>query len=111
MDTLKRDYAKNPSVSPLLHSDRGFQYTSHEYNRLHVQYGFKKSMSRVSRCLQNQPIERFWGTYKSKSYYLTKYETYEELLTEVSKYIHYYNNYRYTERLDGLPPNEYRRTA
>ncbi|CAH1054735.1 Putative transposase InsK for insertion sequence element IS150 [Paenibacillus pseudetheri] len=68
-------------------------------------------MSRVSRCLDNQPIERFWGTYKSESYYLTKYDTYEDILTEVSQYIYYYNNYRYVECLDGLAPNEYRRAA
>ncbi|MDG0874810.1 DDE-type integrase/transposase/recombinase [Paenibacillus thiaminolyticus] len=59
MDTLKKAYKKNPGVTPLLQSDRGFQYTSHEYNRLHIKYGFMKSMSRVSHCLDNQPIERF----------------------------------------------------
>lgn len=111
MDTLKRAYAKNPGASPLLQSDRGFQYTSHEYNRLHLKYGFMKSMSRVSRCLDNQPIERFWGTYKSESYYLKTYATYEEVLKDVNEYIRYYNNYRYTECLDGLSPNEYRDTA
>lgn len=111
MDTLKKAYAKNPGVSPLLQSDRGFQYTSHEYNRLQLKYGFMKSMSRVSRCLDNQPIERFWGTYKSESYYLTKHHTYEDVLKDVNEYIRYYNNYRYTERLDGLSPNEYRRVA
>jgi len=111
MDTLKKAYEKNPGVIPLIQSDRGFQYTSHEYNRLHVKYGFRKSMSRVSRCLDNQPIERFWGTYKSESYYLTKYDTYENVLKDVSEYILYYNNYRYTERLGGLSPNEYRQAA
>jgi len=111
MDTLKKAYEKNPGVTPLIQSDRGFQYTSHEYNRLHVKYGFRKSMSRVSRCLDNQPIERFWGTYKSESYYLTKYDTYESILKDVSEYIRYYNNYRYTECLDGLSPNEYRQIA
>lgn len=111
MDTLKKAYTKHPGVSPLLQSDRGFQYTSHEYNRLHVKYGFMKSMSRVSRCLDNQPIERFWGTYKSESYYLTKYDTYEDVLKDVKEYIRYYNNYRYTERLGGLSPSEYRRAV
>lgn len=111
MDTLKKAYKKNPSVTPLLQSDRGFQYTSHEYNRLHVKYGYMKSMSRVSRCLDNQPIERFWGTYKSESYYLTKFHTYEDVFKDVSEYIRYYNNYRYTECLGGLSPNEYRRTV
>ncbi|WP_367620505.1 IS3 family transposase [Paenibacillus sp. 11B] len=47
------------------------------------------------------------GFYKSKSYYLTKCDTNEDMLTEVRQYIHYYNNYRYTECLDGLSPNEY----
>lgn len=111
MDTIKKAYKKNPGVTPLIQSDRGYQYTSHEYNRLHEKYGFIKSMSRVSRCLDNQPIERFWGTYKSESFYLTKYDTYEDVLNDVSEYIHYYNNYRYSERLGGLSPNEYRRAA
>jgi transposase InsO family protein len=111
VDTLKQAYEKNPGVTPLLHSDSGFLYSSHEYIRLQLKYGFMKSMSRVSRCLDNQPIERFWGTYKSESYYLTKHDTYEDVLKDVSNYIRYYNNHRYTERLEGLSPNEYRRVA
>jgi len=111
MDTLKKAYKKNPCATPLLHSDRGFQYTSHEYNRLQIKNRFIKSMSRVSRCLDNQPIERFWGTYKSESYYLTKFNTYEDVLKNVSNYIRYYNNYRYSECLNDLSPNEYRRAA
>lgn len=111
MDTLKKAYKKNPGVTPLLHSDRGFQYTSHEYNRLRKKLEFVTSMSRVSRCLDNQPIERFWGTYKSESYYLTKFGTYEDVLHDVNNYIRYYNNYRYSERLNGLSPNEYRKSA
>ncbi|MFD2115264.1 transposase [Paenibacillus yanchengensis] len=87
MDTLKKAYKKNPVVKPLLQSDRGYQYTSHEYNRLHIKYGFIKSMSRVSRCLDNQPIERFWGTYKSESYYLARFQTYKDVLRVVRKYI------------------------
>ncbi len=111
MDTVKKAYRKNRGVTPLLHSDRGFQYTSHEYNRLKMIYGFTTSMSRVSRCLDNQPIERFWGTFKAESFYLKKYDTYDEVLEAVRNYIRYYNNYRYTERLNGLSPHEYRRVA
>ena len=111
METVKKAFRKNPRVQPLLHSDRGFQYTSHEYHRLQKTYPFTKSMSRVSRCLDNQPIERFWGTFKTESYYLTKYETYEALYKEVKRYMHYYNNHRYTERLGGLSPHEFRKQA
>ncbi|WP_229172590.1 IS3 family transposase [Bacillus cereus] len=45
MDTLKAAFQANPSAKPLIHSDRGFQYTSHEYNRLKEKFGFKVSMS------------------------------------------------------------------
>lgn len=83
-------------VTPLLPSDRGFPYTSHEYNRLKVKYRFTKSMSRVSRCLDNQPIERFGVTYKAEIFYLKKRDTYEEVLKDVKNYIQYYNNHRYT---------------
>ncbi|MNJ38135.1 IS2 transposase TnpB [compost metagenome] len=111
MDTLKKACCKNPGATPLVHSDRGFQYTSYEYNRLMGKYGFTKSMSRVSRCLDNQPIERFWGTYKAESFYLSRHDTYEEVLKDVNNYIRYYNNYRYTERLNGLSPNEFRQAV
>lgn len=111
MDTVKKAYRRNRGVTPLLHSDRGFQYTSYDYKRLQVKHGFTKSMSRVSRCLDNQPIERFWGTLKAESFYLTKYDAYDDLLKDVRNYIRYYNNYRYTERLKGLSPNEFRRAA
>ncbi|MGZ0041518.1 IS3 family transposase [Paenibacillus ottowii] len=111
MNTVKKAYKRNPNATPLLHSDRGFQYTSLEYKQLQKRYKFTKSMSRVSRCLDNQPIERFWGTFKAESFYLEKYDTYDSLLRSVRTYIHYYNNFRYTERLNGLSPNEYRRAA
>lgn len=36
MDTVKKAMRKNPGVRPLLHSDRGFQYTSYDYKALDV---------------------------------------------------------------------------
>lgn len=59
MNTIKHAYKRNPKATPLLHSDRGYQYTSLEYKQLQKRHKFTKSMSRVSRCLDNQPIERF----------------------------------------------------
>ena len=37
------------------------------------------SMSRVGRCIDNGPMESFWGTLKCEKYYLHKYDTFEEL--------------------------------
>ncbi|MGO2963442.1 MAG: IS3 family transposase [Carnobacterium maltaromaticum] len=66
-------------------------------------------MSRVSRCLDNQPIERFWGTFKEEKFYQESYSDFNQLKYSVSSYIRYYNNYRYSESLNELSPNEFRK--
>lgn len=111
MDTVKKAMRKNPGVRPLLHSDRGFQYTSYDYKALEANYNFIKSMSRVGRCLDNQPIEHFWGTFKEEKFYQESYQNFEELKKSVSSYMRYYNNYRYSEALNELSPNEFRKQA
>ena len=111
METIHRAMKKNPKARPIIQSDRGYQYTSHEYKRLSEKYHFTKSMSRVGRCLDNQPIERFWGTYKAESFYIKKLNDYESVFNDVSRYIRYYTNNRYVESLNRYSPNEYRKMA
>jgi len=101
----------NPKVSPLFHSDRGFQYTSRFFKRKLDEAGCTQSMSRVSRCIDNGPMEGFWGTLKSEMYYLQKFETYQELFDAVKEYIHFYNHERYQKKLNGLAPMEFRNQA
>ncbi|WP_462405254.1 IS3 family transposase [Gracilibacillus sp. Marseille-QA3620] len=96
---------------PLLHSDRGYQYTSKEFKRILKKANMTHSMSRVGRCIDNGPIEAFWGTLKVEKYYLHKYETYEALKHAIDQYIKFYNNERYQETLNGLSPLEYRTQA
>jgi len=67
-----------------------------------------QSMSRVARCIDNGPMESFWGMIKSEMYYLHKFATYEELEAAVIEYINYYNCHRYQKRLNGMTPLEYR---
>jgi len=93
---------------PLLHSDRGYQYTSKEFKKILGKAGMTHSMSRVGRCIDNGPIEAFWGTLKVEKYYLNKYESYEALKYAIDTYITFYNNERYQETLNGLSPLEYR---
>ncbi|SLK30881.1 transposase [Mycobacteroides abscessus subsp. abscessus] len=96
---------------PLLHSDRGYQYTSKEFKRIIEKAKLKHSMSRVGRCIDNGPIEAFWGTLKVEKYYLHKFETYEVLKHAIETYIKFYNYERYQETLNGLSPLEYRAQA
>lgn len=97
-----------PNAKPIFHSDRGFQYTSKIFKKKLDDAGMTQSMSRVSRCIDNGPMESFWGMMKSEMYYLNKFNTYEELEAAVKEYIDYYNNHRYQKRLNCMTPLEYR---
>lgn len=67
-----------------------------------------QSMSRVSRCIDNGPMEAFWGMLKSEMYYLKTFHSYEELKQAVIDYIEYYNGSGYQKRLNCMTPLEYR---
>lgn len=56
--------AKNPNVHPLFHSDRGFQYTNRTFYAKLESQGMVQSMSRVAKCIDNGPMEGFWGVKK-----------------------------------------------
>lgn len=104
------DIARNeyPDATPIFHSDRGFQYTSKYFQKKLIEAGMTQSMSRVSRCIDNGPMEAFWGMMKSEMYYLKKFNSYDELEAAVIEYIDYYNNHRYQKRLNCMAPVEYR---
>ena len=111
LDTMKAAFMSNPGAKPMVQVDRGSQYTSGMFWDLKKEYGFEISMSRASKCLDNQPIESFWGTYKSEFYYRTKFLTLESLVRETGKYMDFYMNRRYVRRLGGLTPSQCRNSA
>lgn len=104
------DIAHNeyPDAKPIFHSDRGFQYTSKIFRKKLEDAEMIQSMSRVGRCIDNGPMEAFWGMLKSEMYYLKKFNSFEELEKAICKYIYYYNNHRYQKRLKCKSPLEYR---
>lgn len=110
-ETFDLAVAANPSAKPLFHSDRGFQYTNRQFKNKLDNIGATQSMSRVSRCIDNGPMEGFWGIIKSEMYYLQKFHTYEELKQAVDKYIEFYNMRRLQKNLKGLTPIDYRNQA
>jgi len=107
-ETFDKAVASNPSAKPLFHSDRGFQYTSKSFKHKLDEIGAIQSMSRVGRCIDNGPMEGFWGTIKSEMYYLRKFNNFDELQLAIDKYIDFYNTKRLQEKLKGLTPIEYR---
>ena len=101
--------SKYPDAKPLFHSDRGYQYTSKAFRRKLDEAGMIQSMSRVGRCIDNGPMEGFWGILKSEMYYLRKFQSKEQLIQAIDEFIEYYNTRRRQHNLDCLPPAEYRK--
>ncbi|WP_155983820.1 IS3 family transposase [Paenibacillus sp. 1-18] len=110
-ETLELALKAAPESHSLLHSDRGFQYTSLDFKKMLDKAKMKQSMSRVGCCIDNGPMESFWGTLKCEKYYLHTYQTFEELQRDIDAYIYFYNNERLQAKLNGLSPIEFRTKA
>lgn len=100
---------KYPDAHPLFHSDQGFQYTSKSFKTKLDATGMVQSMSRKGKCIDNGPMEGFWGILKTEMYNLHTFDDYESLKKAIEAFIYYYNNKRRQRKLDRLPPIEYRR--
>ena len=110
-DTFNEAVDDNPTAHPLFHSDRGFQYTNKTFHNMLTEAGMRQSMSRVGRCIDNGPMEGFWGILKSEMYYLRKFSSKEELTTAIENYIEFYNTKRYQLKLKCMTPMEYHSAA
>lgn len=106
-DTFDAAVAANADAHPLFHSDRGFQYTSKAFKAKLDQAEMTQSMSRVGRCIDNGPMEGFWGILKCEMYYLHTFDTYDALCAAIADYIDFYNNHRLQRNLDCLAPAAY----
>lgn len=84
--------------------DRGYQYTSKTFGHKLKESKMIQSMSRTGRCIDNGPIERFWGTLKTEMQNLKKFNTYEELKNSLKEYINYYDTKKYQKRLNSMTP-------
>lgn len=100
---------RNPGKGLLLHSDRGSQYTSREYQTKLWHNGIIGSMSRKGNCWDNAPMESFFGALKTEWIYgRRKYSTREEARSDIFKYIEiFYNRKRLHSGLGYKTPEEY----
>lgn len=79
----------------LVHSDRGVQYASHEYQSILQKNKFICSMSRKGNCYDNAPMESFWGKLKQEWLYGRRFKTRAEAKDAVFEYIEvFYNRQR-----------------
>ena len=105
-DTFDAAIAANPGATPLCHSDRGFQYTNRLFHAKLEAAGMTQSMSRVAKCIDNGPMEGFWGILKRERYYGKRFKDKDSLVSMIEEYIEYYNNRRLQRNLGVLTPIE-----
>lgn len=105
-DTVDIAIAENPDAHPLFHSDRGFQYTNRAFHTKLEKAGITQSMSRVAKCIDNGPMEGFWGIIKRERYYGKRFMDKESLTNMIKEYIQYYNNRRLQRNLGVITPIE-----
>lgn len=104
--TFDKAVQANPDAHPLFHSDRGFQYTNRAFHHKLQQAGMIQSMSRVAHCIDNGPMEGFWGILKRERYYGRRFTSKQELIQMIQHYIRYYNTRRVQRNLGVLTPAE-----
>lgn len=99
---------RKPVAGLLLHSDRGSQYASHEYQDLLKQHGIICSMSRKGNCWDNAVMERFFLNLKMERVWQRDYANHLEAVKDITEYIvGFYNCVRLHSTLGNLPPMIY----
>lgn len=91
----------------MIHSDQGFHYTNPLYIEKVKDLKMVQSMSRKGNCIDNAPIESFFGHLKDDVDYKTC-KTFEDLYMLIEKYMRYYNTERQQWNLKKMTPVEYR---
>jgi Transposase and inactivated derivatives len=91
-------------VGVIVHSDRGVQYASEDYQRLLKANGLVCSMSRKGDCYDNAPMESFWGKLKTEWLNGCKFKTRADAKKAVFEYIELFYNRRRLHSYNGYVP-------
>lgn len=110
MDTVE-NLKENRNISKfeniMIHSDQGFHYTNPLYIGMVKQLKMVQSMSRKGNCIDNAPMESFFGHLKDDVDY-KNCKTFEELSLLITEYVKYYNQERQQWNLKKMTPVNYR---
>lgn len=105
-DTLKK-MRLDSYENILIHSDQGFHYTHPGYIGLVKELRMIQSMSGKGNCIDNAPIESFFGHLKDELDYKSC-TSFDDLISKIAKYMQYYNNERKQWTRNRMTPIEYK---
>ena len=99
---------RQPPAGLIMHTDRGSQYCSTQYQDLLKQHNIRCSMSAKGLCYDNAVMERFFLNLKMERVWQQQYANHQEAIRDVSHYITvFYNQVRLHSKLGYLSPNQF----
>ena len=98
----------NTNDNLVIHSDQRFRCQHSSWASKLRKLNIRHSTSRKGNCLDNSPMENFFGILKQEMYYGMEFKNYEELRKEIESYIKWYNEDRINAKLNGMSPIDYR---
>jgi putative transposase len=99
---------RRPPAGLIVHSDRGSQYASEQYQALLAKHGFVCSMSGRGNCWDNAVAERFFLNLKMERVWQRDYANQEEAKKDIADYIvSFYNASRINSVLGNMSPVAY----
>lgn len=107
LKTINRLTSLSLPPDALIHSDQGFHYTNPLYIEKIKSLNIIQSMSGKGNCIDNAPMESFFGHLKDELEF-KGCPTFQELIVRVNQYMRYYNHNRYQWGLKKMTPVQYR---
>jgi transposase InsO family protein len=100
--------ARNYPKGVIVHSDRGVEFTGHEFQTLLKKHGLEHSANRAGCCTDNAHMESFYHSLKTELIRGSVFGSLKELRSAIGQYINrFYNTVRLHSGIDYQSPIEY----